>query len=133
MAELALAQGHIVSGFSRRNSIEHPNYRHFTVDLGDLDDYAGIGFDGIPDGVDEVILINNAGTLGPVKPVANMDPVQVANTYTLNISAPSILSKLFLENLSDNEIKKSIINISSGAVNVINMGMLIMLMGRRGD
>ncbi len=115
LAEAALDQGHKVTGISRRHTIEHENYRHLAIDLSDLDDYAGIGFEGLSTKTEEVILVNNAGTIAPVKPVSQMDPVQVANAYRLNLTAPSILSQLFLENLRDFPGKKTIINISSGA------------------
>tara|TARA_Y100000588_G_scaffold342790_1_gene387834 strand:+ start:673 stop:1392 length:720 start_codon:yes stop_codon:yes gene_type:complete len=115
LAEAALAQGHQVTGFARRHKIEHPNYRHINVDLSQLDQYAGIGFDGLKDDTDEVILVNNAGTLGSVKPVAQLDPRRTADAYHLNLVAPSLLCKLFLENLASRKIPKTIINISSGA------------------
>jgi len=115
IALAALNNGHLVTGFARRNAIEHPNYRHITVDLSDLEHYQGIGFDGLTSEIEEVILINNAGTLGSVKPVAQIDPRRTADAYHLNLVAPSLLSKLFLENLSDSDLPKTVINISSGA------------------
>ncbi len=115
LAEEALAQGHRVTGFARRNRINHPNYRHINIDLSDLDHYSGIGFEGLTEDIEEVILVNNAGNLGPVKPVAHIDPRRTADAYHLNLVAPSLLSKLFLENLSEQTLPKTIINISSGA------------------
>lgn len=115
IALAALEEGHIVTGLSRRTSIEHPNYRHITVDLSDVDHYSSIGFDGLREDTTEVILINNAGSLGSVKPVAQIDPRRTLDAYTLNLVAPSLLSKLFLDNLCDRDIPKTIINISSGA------------------
>ena len=115
LAEAALEAGHYVTGFARRNTINHPRYRHITVDLSDLDHYSGIGFDGLRDGIDEVVLVNNAGSLGSVKPVAHINPRRTADAYHLNLVAPSLLSKLFLENLSESDLPKTIINISSGA------------------
>ncbi len=115
LAEAVLEEGHYVTGFARRNTISHPRYRHITVDLSDLDDYSGIGFDGLREGIDEVVLVNNAGSLGSVKPVAHINPRRTADAYHLNLVAPSLLSKLFLENLSESDLPKTIINISSGA------------------
>ncbi len=115
LAEEALKAGHIVTGLARRKNIEHPNYRHISVDLSDIENYSGIGFDGLREGVDEVVLINNAGSLGSVKPVEQIDLRRSADAYHLNLVAPSILSKLFLENLSESDLPKTIINISSGA------------------
>jgi benzil reductase ((S)-benzoin forming) len=115
LAEAALLEGHIVVGFARRNAIDHPNYRHLTIDLSDLENYASIGFDGVNEEMDEVILVNNAGSLGSVKPVAQLDPQRTEKAYHLNLIAPTILCKIFLENLSEINVRKTIINISSGA------------------
>jgi len=114
LAEKALADGHIVTGFSRRHTIEHPNYRHISIDLADLDAYHNIGFE-CPQSAEKVILVNNAGTLGHVKAVANLNPDRVDKSYRINIMAPTVLSHLFLDNLADCKAEKVIINISSGA------------------
>ncbi len=114
LAERALADGHLVTGFSRRHTIEHPNYRHISIDLADLDAYHTIGFE-CPKNVEKVVLVNNAGTLGHVKAVANLDPDRVDRTYRINVTAPTILSQLFLDHLNSCGAEKVIINISSGA------------------
>ena len=114
LAEKALADGHMVTGFSRRHTIEHPNYRHTSIDLADLDAYHNIGFE-CPISAGKVVLVNNAGTLGHVKAVANLDPDRVDKSYRINIMAPTVLSHLFLDNLADCKAEKVIINISSGA------------------
>lgn len=114
LAERALADGHVVTGFSRRHTIDHPNYRHISIDLANLDAYHNIGFE-CPKSAEKVILVNNAGTLGHVKAVANLDPDRVDNSYRINVMAPTVLSHLFLDHLATCTAEKVIINISSGA------------------
>tara|TARA_R110001592_G_scaffold219477_1_gene473821 strand:+ start:226787 stop:227494 length:708 start_codon:yes stop_codon:yes gene_type:complete len=114
LAERALAEGHSVTGFSRRNVIEHPNYKHITIDLADLKAYHNIGFE-CSKNVEAIVLVNNAGTLGHVKPVAKLDPDRIDSSYRINIMAPTVMSHLFLENLAKSPCPKVIINISSGA------------------
>lgn len=112
LAELALDQGHHVTGISRRRVIEHKNYRHLSYDLSNFDNYHLINFD-VNKGSEDVILVNNAGTLGDVKPVGRMDPLAIEKAYQINVVAPSILSNIFISQLGQQ--KKKILNISSGA------------------
>lgn len=114
LAEKALAEGHWVTGFSRRHVIEHPNYKHVNIDLADLSAYRSIGFE-CQNSVEAIVLVNNAGTLGHVKPVAKLDPDRVDRSYRINVTAPTIMSHLFLDNLAEKTCPKVIINISSGA------------------
>jgi len=114
LAEKALDEGHLVTGFSRRHTIEHPNYRHINIDLSNLKAYHNIGFE-CDKNVEKVVLVNNAGTLGHVKSVAKLDPDRVDKSYRINIMAPTVMSHLFLDNLASCTCEKVIINISSGA------------------
>jgi benzil reductase ((S)-benzoin forming) len=114
LAERALADGHWVTGFSRRHVIEHPNYKHVTIDLAKLNDYHTIGFECNKE-VEAIVLVNNAGILGHVKPVAKLDPDRVDRSYRINVTAPTVMTHLFLDNLAEKSCKKIVINISSGA------------------
>lgn len=114
LAEVALEAGHYVVGFSRRQKIEHANYKHISIDLSDLSKYVKITFEGMRD-ADELVLVNNAGTLGDVKPVERLNPEKVAHAYNLNVTAPTVLSSIFLSHTADMGKKRTVINISSGA------------------
>ena len=114
LAEKALAAGHRVVGISRRRNIEHPDYKHTRVDLANLDQYVGLNFDDDRD-VDALALVNNAGTLGDVKPVKRLHPEKVAHSYQLNIAAPTILTGLFIDNTDGTPKTRTVLNISSGA------------------
>lgn len=114
LAERALEAGHLVVGMARRKTIEHPNYKHVSIDLSDLDQYVSITFEGHQK-VDGLVLVNNAGTLGDVKPVARLEPEKVAQAYSLNITAPTVLTSLFLEHTENSGLPRSVLSISSGA------------------
>lgn len=60
-------------------------------------------------------LINNAGDLGTVNTLENIDPSNIDYTIKLNLTAPLILSSLFIKLSKGWSCKKKIINISSGA------------------
>ncbi len=114
LAEKALERGHRVIGISRRNKIDHKNYRHLTYDLSGYSQYHLINFD-VNKEAEELVLVNNAGWLGEVKPLAKIKPANIELAYQINLIAPTILSKLFLEQTSKTGQKRCILNISSGA------------------
>lgn len=114
IAEQALSDGDKVTGISRRHIINHPNYTHLNIDLSDIDSYLKINFDNNKK-ASSIILINNAGWLGEVKPVADLKPEKIRRAYHINLIAPSVLCKMFLDQTRHNDQKKVIINISSGA------------------
>lgn len=114
LAEYALEQGHRVVGISRRQSIHHDRYTHVKADLADLNQYVRFSFDD-EKGIDSFVLVNNAGTLGDVKPVEKLDPDKIDHAYRLNVTAPTVLSRLFLQNTARCQKPRSVLNISSGA------------------
>lgn len=114
IAEQALEAGHKVTGISRRHTIDHPNYIHLNVDLSEMDNYLKINFDRSKN-AETLILINNSGWLGDVKPVSEMNPEKIRRAYNINLVAPSVLCKMFLDQTRENDQEKVIINISSGA------------------
>lgn len=62
-----------------------------------------------------LILINNAGDLGPVDTLENINSKSIEYTLKLNLTAPLILNSLFIKLSKGWKSKKKIINISSGA------------------
>lgn len=63
----------------------------------------------------EVLLINNAGTLGTVDRLEENSADSIASALSLNVTIPMALSGLFIKTLEKESFKKEIINISSGA------------------
>ncbi len=60
-------------------------------------------------------LINNAGYLGTVNKLENIAPANINYTIQVNLSAPLIVSALFIKLSKGWDCKKQIFNISSGA------------------
>ena len=65
--------------------------------------------------IEKITLINNAGTLGQIGPLEQLEGVAIAQTITLNTLVPFVCSAAFLRHTNDWRAKKSIINITSGA------------------
>ncbi len=116
LALQALEAGHKVIGISRRKNIEHPNYRHLTYDLSNYENYHLINFN-VNKSAKEIVLINNAGWLGEVKPLGQISPRSIERAFQINLIAPSILSKFFIEQTEESGQKRVVLNISSGAAN----------------
>lgn len=110
-----LTQHHCrVIGYARRCKISKPNYTHI---------YADLSQPGIASNVDipffetaeHIVLINNAGMLGDVKPVGKIDNRVLEQTFILNTIAPAVLMNRILSLYSKTQAKITIVNISSGA------------------
>ena len=65
--------------------------------------------------IQQITLINNAGTLGKIGPLAELNGTDITNTVQLNTIAPLVLTAQFLKLTKNWQVDKKIINISSGA------------------
>ncbi len=65
--------------------------------------------------ISSITLINNAGRLGKISNLEKIPVEDIEKSIQLNITIPSILSKLFIQQLQRLTCKKQIINITSGA------------------
>ncbi|ETT79233.1 (S)-benzoin forming benzil reductase [Bacillus mycoides] len=65
--------------------------------------------------VSSIHLINNAGTLAPMKPIEKSESEQFITNVHINLIAPMILTSTFMKHTKDWKVEKRIINISSGA------------------
>jgi len=65
--------------------------------------------------VEKITLINNAGTVEPIKPMGRSDDSDIQRNITLNLISPTIMINNFIKHTKDIPVKKDIINISSGA------------------
>lgn len=62
-----------------------------------------------------ITLINNAGNLGTVNTLDNIEPSEISYTLSVNLIAPLVISSQFIKLTKDWKCKKQIFNISSGA------------------
>jgi len=105
----------VVIGIGRNCSIKHQRYSHLHMDLTDLNSFDKLTFES-DDDTQTVVLINNAGTLGEIKPIGKMSERSISDGIFLNLTAPMILSNRFTKAFEGfDKIKTIIINISSGA------------------
>ena len=103
-----------VIGISRQNTITHANYQHFSLDLTNAKAVADFKFE-LHANAKKIYLINNAGSLGFIKPIGKIDADTIIQSYTLNLVAPSILTNSFIAHYQTVDAEKVIVNISSGA------------------
>lgn len=104
----------LVVGIARQKTIEHKNYNHFYLDLSDVNEVTKFKFE-LHANAKKIYLINNAGTLGFIKPVGKLDASIIVKNYALNLIAPSILTNEFINCYETTDAEKVIVNISSGA------------------
>ncbi len=65
--------------------------------------------------ISSITLLNNAGGLGEVNTVGNLDSEKIQQTIQLNTTTPLVLANEFIKLTKTLNCKKQIINISSGA------------------
>ncbi|MCP4607112.1 MAG: SDR family NAD(P)-dependent oxidoreductase [Planctomycetes bacterium] len=63
----------------------------------------------------EIALINNAGTLSPIKKVHAILPQELQSNLSINILSAITIMQLFIKYFRDLNSRKTIVNISSGA------------------
>jgi len=113
IAELLLKEDYLVYGYSRTNKINHPNFTFTPIDLSDLSQVNTLVFPTI--NTHEVLLINNAATIGTIVPFDKKQTSDIIQEYNLNLVAPTILCNKFITTYPNDE--KLLINIGSGAAN----------------
>ncbi len=64
-----------------------------------------------------IYLVNNAGTIDPIKPIGKASPRELTESIHVNLLAPMLLSSYFIRHTASFATKKVIVNISSGAAN----------------
>lgn len=107
-----LKQGYKVIGIGRQNIIQHPNFHFEKIDLAEK-----ISFDFLDKylvDTTEVLLINNAGTVGNNERISQQKESDIVTTMSINTIAPMQLTQKVLQRVPIKS-KLSIVNISSGA------------------
>src|SRR5690606_23347273 len=57
----------------------------------------------------------NAGWIGEIAPLGELDPESIKNLYHINLIAPAILINEFVKEYKTSKAEKTVVNISSGA------------------
>lgn len=108
-------KGYTVFGYSRTNEIKHTSFFFKKIDLSNPLEVKKIKLPNKDKEFEEVVLINNAATIGNILPINLKSQDDTIYEYNLNIIAPSLLCSNFISSYTKS--KKIIINISSGAAN----------------
>lgn len=104
----------VVIGISRTPGPEHKNYTHFHVDLAEPDKVKSFHFPPHHD-AKRIVLINNAGVVGQIKPSGRMQADAIIRNYNVNLIAPTLLTNSFMEAYKESNAEKIIVSMSSGA------------------
>ncbi len=111
---LARSRGAPTAGAGQRPG----RFEEVELDLSDSDRLAqwlaGAALTTFLRGAERAILVNNAGTLGPVGPSSMQAPADVARAVALNVAAPLMLSSAFCA-ATANVPDRRIAHVSSGA------------------
>ncbi len=113
IAELYLSKGEKVIGIGRSANIEHTNFSFISCDLSDLNAVRNLAFDSFSE---PVTLINNAGIVGEINRLSDLEVSDVDQVMTVNVSAPVILTQKLYKK-TENKDLFTLVNISSGAAN----------------
>ena len=120
LAEYYLRQGDAVLGLSRRQVAVEPSEKlqQHIIDLSDSAAVAALFSDGLiadfMHAADEVVLINNAGTVQPSAMLGRQNDAEIITSAALNITAPLLLANEVCRQKPANAVLK-IVHISSGA------------------
>ncbi len=101
-----------VFGIARSQVNQHERYRHFALDLSERS-FPFFPFESA--GADTLVLINNAGWIGPMLPLGEQSDEAIDAALGVNLVAPTILMNRFLKETKDFEGRRVIVNITSGA------------------
>jgi len=110
-----------IIGISRTTNENHAKngVKYYNVDLSESKNAIGLMTNIINSLTltknDEIYLINNAGMINPIKTIENTEPLDLIKNINLNLVSLMLLSSEFIKGLENLNIKKRILNISSGA------------------
>ena len=115
LAEAALAAGWEVDGIGRRSCAavdQHPNGRFFQADLSTIEGVESVVLEPATSGT--TILVNNAGTIGPIEGTEQLKTQELLHCMQLNVIAPMRLTARFLSEVTG---EKQVYFTGSGAAN----------------
>lgn len=111
IADFYLNNGDMVIGIGRTHVINHSNYQAITCDLSNQSAINDLSFAFVQS---DVLLINNAGTLGHVQRISDQDEIDLATVLAINTVAPALLMQKLAQQCGS-DFQLTVVNISSGA------------------
>lgn len=113
LANELLKKGYTVFGIGRTNTVKHENYEFISLDLRKSEAVTYFRFPQHP--ADSYLLINNAGMIGEILPVGELNSENIVDVMQVNTIAPQILINTFIQTFSRQHVPLHVVNISSGA------------------
>jgi benzil reductase ((S)-benzoin forming) len=107
-------ENNYVVGLSRSNTIKQERFEFIRIDLSDLNAVENFQFINIRD-AGKICLINNAGIIGKIAHVGNIDTASIYKTFMVNSIAPAVLMNNFISAYQNRAVEKIILTVSSGA------------------
>lgn len=104
-----------VLGLARNNSIEAENFKFQALDLSDIHAVKSLLFPPLEDDYESVHLVNNAGMLGEINTLDKISQEALEDIIAVNYTAAMLLCTKFIQQYQHIAVKKTILNISSGA------------------
>lgn len=105
-----------VLGISRKKSgLSHLRLKEVSLDLSDMSSVHQILPNLFPKAnFDKIILVNNAGWIGPIMPLDKQNPKDIEAVNAINFLSPTLFCRQFLAQYGGEKAEKVICNISSG-------------------
>ena len=121
LAHKLLEEGNTVLGISRKPSVSFNStkYHHLAFDLAETSQ-----LDQIMDKVNQIVddqnfdfvcLVNNASAYKPLGSIENCSASEIDSHVKIGLIAPMILISMFVHRFKDEEMRKKVVFISSGA------------------
>ena len=107
-------ESNFVYGYSRRRTNQHERFIHVPTDLSSYKQVSSIEFP-VPKNPKKIVLINNAGQIGDIKPIGQANNMAIADLFMVNVTAVNILMNNFIRRFGSEPTQKIILNVSSGA------------------
>jgi benzil reductase ((S)-benzoin forming) len=115
LAELLLKNPeNYVYGLSRSNKINSEKFKHVNINLADTSAAGEFVFP-VSENIKSVALVNNAAIVSEIIHFGKQNTEKIINDFNVNIVSPGILMNNFLKTYGQLNIRKIILNISSGA------------------
>ncbi|MCK8061171.1 MULTISPECIES: (S)-benzoin forming benzil reductase [unclassified Fusibacter] len=115
LVTLSRSENEVLKSYEKYKDVSHTE---ILVDLNDMEALKNAMekvFSVIPDTAEGVYLVNNAGTVQPMKPIEDCTADEIARSYQVNTVAPVALTAAFIRHTQQFDCDKKIVNISSGA------------------
>jgi benzil reductase ((S)-benzoin forming) len=103
-----------VFGIARRQNLLDENYTPIPLNLANIAEVNGFNFPML-ENAESIVLVNNAGQIGDIKPMGKSSNSAIADLFTVNVTAVAILMNNFIEKYQVLNTQKTILNVSSGA------------------